>query len=250
MHVQSLWRYPVKSMQGESVEQLEVDVLGMAGDRRRAVVDAATGVSLSAKRYAALLLCRAWTIEGQVMITLPDGTEFPADATSAAEALSVLVNRHVVIRMAHREHAVRHEFPSQLPTGEGEPFIWEPGLEGFFDRAPLHLITTATLGEFSRLQPNSSFDVVRFRPNIVVETDETGFVENDWVGRDVRLGTVACHVLDTKPRCVMTTRPQGDLPRDSEVMKTIMQSNEGCGGIELRALEAGSLRHGDPVVLT
>lgn len=250
MHVQSLWRYPVKSMQGESVEQLEVDALGMAGDRRRAVVDAATGVSLSAKRYAALLLCSAWTIDGQVMIKLPDGTAFPADSTSAAEALSVLLNRQVVIRMAHRDHEVRHEFPSQLPTGEGEPFIWEPGLEGFFDRAPLHLITTATLGEFSRLQPNASFDVVRFRPNIFVETDETGFVENDWVGRDVRIGTVACHVLDTKPRCVMTTRPQGDLPRDSEVMQTIMQSNEGCGGIELRALEAGSLRHGDPVVLT
>jgi uncharacterized protein YcbX len=53
MHVQLLWRYPVKSMQGESVEQLEVDALGMAGDRRRAVVDAATGVSLSAQRYAA-----------------------------------------------------------------------------------------------------------------------------------------------------------------------------------------------------
>jgi uncharacterized protein YcbX len=250
MHVQSLWRYPVKSMQGESVEQLEVDALGMAGDRRRAVVDAATGVSLSAKRYAALLLCRAWTIEGQVMITLPDGTAFPADATSAAEALSVLLHRHVVIRMAHRDHAVRHEFPSQLPTGAGEPFLWEPGLEGFFDRAPLHLITTATLGEFSRLQPTSAFDVVRFRPNIVVETDATGFVENAWVGREVRLGTVACHVLATKPRCVMTTRPQGALPRDSEVMKTIRHSNAGCGGIELRALEAGRLRHGDPVVLT
>jgi uncharacterized protein len=54
----------------------------------------------------------------------------------------------------------------------------------------------------------------------------------------------------TAPCCVMTTRPQGDLPRDSEVMKTIMQSNKGCGGIELHVLDTGNLRRGDPVALT
>jgi uncharacterized protein YcbX len=75
MQVQSLWRYPVKSTQGEQVEQVEVGALGIAGDRRRAVVDAATGVSLSAKQYAALLLCSAWTIDGQVLIRLPNGAK-------------------------------------------------------------------------------------------------------------------------------------------------------------------------------
>ena len=62
--------------------------------------------------------------------------------------------------------------------------------EAFFDRAPLHLLTTATLGELRRLQPDSVFDRARFRPNFVVNTDETGFVENDWVDKDLDLGAI------------------------------------------------------------
>ena len=250
MKVLSLWRYPVKSMQGERLEQVDIGPNGMARDRQRAVVDPASGVSLSAKLYAVLLRCRAWTIDGQTMIGLPAGGEFPADSPDAAEALSELLKRQVVIQTFHTGHNVRHEFPAQSRTGEGEPVIREPGLEGYFDRAPLHLITTATLGEFSRLQPNSSFDPIRFRPNILVGTDETGFIENNWVRRNIHIGAVTCRVLDTKPRCVMTTRPQGNLSGDIEVMKTIVQSNGGCGGIELRALDSGILRTGDTVAVS
>ena len=138
MRVMELWRYPVKSMLGERLDQAEVGPRGVEGDRRRAVVDAESGVSLSAKRYAELLACRAWTTQDQVMIGLPDGSEFPADSTDAAEELSALISRRVVVRRAGTGHTVRHEFPTDLPTGEGEPFIWEPGLETFFDRASLH----------------------------------------------------------------------------------------------------------------
>ena len=74
--------------------------------------------------------------------------------------------------------------------------------EVFFDRAPLHLLTTATLGELRRLQPDSVFDRARFRPNFVVNTDETGFVENDWVDKDLDLGAVKplrLHYRSKKP---------------------------------------------------
>ena len=242
-----LWRYPVKSMLGEQLEQAELGPLGVEGDRQRAVVDAESGVSLSAKRYRELLGCRAWTTDGEVMIQLPDGSEFPVDSSRAAELLSRLLNRRVFIRRAGAARTVRHEFPKDATQGEGEPFIWEPGLEAFFDSSPLHLITTATLKAFARLQPESVFACARFRPNFLVASDEIGFIENDWVGRDLQLGAVKCHVSDHTARCVMTTRPQGDLPEDRDVIRAVLQANAGNVGVALRALDTGTLHPGDRV---
>lgn len=195
MRVMELWRYPVKSMLGERLDQAEVGPRGVGGDRRRAVVDVESGVSLSAKRYADLLRCRAWTAQDQVMIGLPDGSEFPADSTDAAEGLSALISRRVVVGTA------------------GTGFIWEPGLEASFDRAPLHLITTATLSELSRLQPDSGFERARFRLNLLVETDQEGFVE------------------------------------DPAIFRTIKQTNHGNAGIELQTEQSGTLHTHDPVTL-
>lgn len=249
MRVQSLWRYPVKSMQGEQLRESEATKVGFEGDRERAVVDMDTGVSLSAKRYGQLLLCRSWTTDEQVMIALPDGTEFPADSSSAAKALSALLHRNVTIKKASTEHEVAHEFPADIPTGEGEPFIWKPGLQRFWDRAPVHLITTATLFELGRIRPHTSFDIARFRPNFVVETQEKGFLEDRWVGKDLTAGAIRCRVVDRKPRCVMTTREQGTLAKDSNVLKTIAKSNDGNVGVELQVLEPGTLKVGDEVAI-
>jgi uncharacterized protein YcbX len=249
MKINEIWRYPVKSMLGERLDQAGVGLAGLDGDRHRAVVDAGSGVSLSAKRYPELLSCRAWTTDVRVIIGFPDGEEFAADSPEAAECLSQLLNRRVVVRAASVDQKVQHEFPTEIETGEGEPFIWEPGLEAFFDRSPLHLLTTATLRELSRRQPGSDFVRARFRPNFIVETDETGFVEDGWVGRDLSLGPLQCHVLDRKPRCVMTTHAQSDLPKDNEVIRTIVKENDGNAGIELRALGPGTLNAGDLVSL-
>jgi hypothetical protein len=249
MKVLEIWRYPVKSMLGEQLDQVEVGPNGVEGDRRRAVVDAESGVSLSAKRYSDLLRCRAWTNGDGVMIGLPDGSELVADSAQAADGLSDLLGRRVTVRSAGAGHEVRHEFPTDLAIGEGEPFIWEPGLEGFFDRAPLHLITTATLAELARLAPDSVFTRDRFRPNFLVQIDGTGFVEDSWVGKELTIGNVKCHVLDRKPRCVMTTRAQGDLAKDTDIIKTLVKNNEGNAGIELGTREPGVVRNGDRISL-
>ncbi len=249
MKVAEIWRYPVKSMLGEQLDQAEVEPGGIRGDRQWAVVDAESGVSLSAKRYAALLSCRAWTKDNAVMIGLPDGSEFPVGSSEAANELSTLLDRRVVTRSASSTQKIQHEFPTEITEGEGEPFLWEPGTEAFFDRAPLHLLTTATLDNLSRLQPGSAFHRARFRPNFVIDSDESGFVENDWVDQELILGSMKFLVIDFKPRCVMVTRPQGDLPKDVEVIRTIAKNNNGNVGVELRALESGTLYSGDDVVV-
>jgi len=152
-------------------------------------------------------------------------------------------------RSAQSTETIQNEFPTAITEGEGEPFLWEPGTEAFFDRAPLHLVTTATLRELRRLQPNSEFHRARFRPIFIIDTDQTGFVENEWVNRDLSLGSVKCVVIDHKPRCVMVTRHQGDLAKDIDVIRTILKYNDGIAGVELRALAPGTLHSGDAVVI-
>ncbi len=249
MKIVEIWRYPVKSMQGEELDRAELGPDGIQGDRHWAVVDAETGVSLSAKRYPELLTCRSWTKDSEIVIALPDGSEIPAGSTDAANGLSDLLGRKVITRSAESTHVIEHEFPTAITEGEGEPFLWKPGTAAFFDRAPLHLLTSATLGELRRLQPDSVFHRARFRPNLIIDTDETGFVENDWVNRELMLGSLKCEVIDHKPRCVMVTRCQEDLPKDVEVIKTILEHNGGNAGVELRALECGTIRCGDEVVI-
>ncbi len=247
MEITEIWRYPVKSMLGEQLDQANVGPGGIKGDRRWAVVDAESGVSLSAKRYADLLRCRAWTSDGEVMIRLPDSREHAAGSSKVARGLSDLLGRQVTTRSAEATETIQHEFPTAVTEGEGEPFLWEPGTEAFFDCAPLQLLTTGTLVELQRLLPASKVHRTRFRPNFLVETSEIGFVENDWVNKDVTLGSLRCQVYDDTRRCIMVALGQGDLPRDTEVIRAILKSNDGRAGVALKTLDSGMLRCGAKV---
>jgi hypothetical protein len=90
--------------------------------------------------------------------------------------------------------------------------------------------------------------VRRFRPNIVVETAETGFVENDWVGNAIEIGdNVLIEVIGPCPRCVMTTLPQGDLPRDPGILRTAVQHNQQNVGVYCTVVRGGTIRRGDQV---
>ncbi len=251
MFVRELWRYPVKSMGGEVLSEARVGSLGFVGDRQRAVVDPDSGVSLSAKRHGDLLLCRARTADGGVTIGLPDGSEFDADSAEATESLSDFLGRKVEVRKADAGEPVHHEYTTDTTTGEGDPMVVEaPGTDAFFDGLPVHLLTDATLREFTRLQPGSVFDRMRFRPNLLVHADEDGFVEDAWVGGQIIIGEVVFAAAAHKTRCVMTTRPQEHLEHDREVFKTVVASNERRAGIELEPISLGTIRAGDPVVVT
>ena len=247
MELTEIWRYPVKSMLGEPIDQADVRPGGIQGDRRWAVVDAESGVSLSAKRYAELLRCRAWTSDGEVMIGLPNGREYPAGSVQVADGLSDLLGRRVTTRSADATETIQHEFPTAVTKGEGEPFLYEPETEAFFDCAPLQLLTSATLLELQRLLPASIVHRARFRPNFLVKTSEHGFIENNWVNKDVTLGSLRCQVYDDTRRCIMVALAQGDLPRDTDVIRTILNSNEGRAGVALKTLDSGMLRCGAKV---
>jgi len=129
-------------------------------------------------------------------------------------------------------------------------FEMPPGT--FFDIAVMHLLTTATIDHLRALYPQGRFEARRFRPNIVVSTggEDTGFVENDWIGRTVAIGdSVQLAITEPCPRCVMITLPQGDLPKDSGILRTAAQHNSVNVGVYASVLGGGTIRRGDPVSL-
>ena len=122
----------------------------------------------------------------------------------------------------------------------------------FFDCATVHLLTTATLGRLHQLYPQGRFEVPRFRPNIVVAltSGEQDFVENAWVGHTLVLGdSVRLSITGPCGRCVMTTLPQGDLPKDSGILRTAVQHNRGNVGVYAAVVQSGTIRRGDRVSL-
>jgi uncharacterized protein YcbX len=113
-------------------------------------------------------------------------------------------------------------------------------------------VTTATLDRLRSLYPEGRFEPRRFRPNIIVATGPgtSGFVENDWVGREIAIGEhVRLRVTMATGRCVMTTLPQGDLPKDSGILRTAAQHNNAQIGVYAEVISGGPVRRGEPITL-
>jgi uncharacterized protein len=266
--VAAVWRYPVKSMMGEELNAAEVTARGLLGDRHFAVADAATGKVAGAKnprKWGNFFDFRANYLDPPqassklpaVRITLPDGTVLTSDDPELPKVLSRALGREVAFAEA-RDTAKPPTAEEYWPDMEGldyretvTDFDLPPGT--FFDIALVHLLTTATIDRLRVLYPQGRFEVRRFRPNIVISTgeDQQGFVENDWVGHTIAIGDqVRLRVTEPCARCVMTTLPQGDLPKDSGILRTAAQHNQVNVGVYADVIAAGTIRRGDPVTVT
>ncbi len=120
----------------------------------------------------------------------------------------------------------------------------------FFDGVTIYVLTTATPERLRELYPHGRFEVRRFRPNIVVVpgAGEQGFVENSWIDHTLAIGEeVRLRITGACPRCVMTTLPQGDLPRDLGILRTAAQHNQGNIGVYAAVLRGGTIRRGDAI---
>src|SRR5438034_738997 len=265
--VVALCRYPVKSMMGEELNSSEVTDRGLLGDRQFAVVDRATGKVGGAKnprKWGNFFDFRAAYLEppttgakiSPVRITLPDGTVLTSGQGDLEQILSRAFGRDVTFEEAR---------PGDRPSGATAEEYW-PDMAGldyrdtvtdfempagtFFDIAVVHLLTTATIDHLRALYPQGRFEARRFRPNIVVSTgpEERGFAENDWIGHTVIIGgSVRLAITEPCPRCVMTTLPQGDLPKDSGILRTAAQHNAVNVGVYASVLKGGTIRPGPPV---
>ena len=269
--VQELWRYPVKSMGGETLDAATIGSGGIDNDRGWALQESATGKVASAKNPRAFraLLEYAATVDGAtadatVTITGPNGFSVQTSDAHHATALSEAIGRPVTLERAGEVDAL---YESEWPDMEGLvisnmsldlPVAMSTEKTSFVDLAAIHLLSTASLHTLAALAPESGVDVRRFRPNLVIDTgDATGFVDTEWVGHDVAIGdSVVLRISDNATRCVMTTLAQGSLPQDRNVLKTLAVENQqefgglgrsACFGVYAEVVAGGSVRVGDEV---
>jgi len=210
MHVAELWRYPVKSLAGERLEQAEIRPDGMVGDRLVQVYDA-RGHVVTARKHPDLLGHRG---------TLgPDGEPridgWPWASPEAAAAIAQAVG-------------------------------WKARLERFtgeerFDILPLLVATDGAIAALG-------VDGRRLRPNIVVGGVD-GLGEREWPGRRLRIGEVEIAVAQLRARCVMTTYDPDTQVQDPGVLRRIVREFGGTMALDCAVVTAGAVRLGDPVTV-
>ena len=128
-------------------------------------------------------------------------------------------------------------------------FTSPPGT--YFDAFPIHLLTTASLEAMSRFNEAAVWDVRRFRPNFLIEAGAgiEGLVESEWVGKTLRIGSVAFKCEIPTMRCGMTMQAQRDLPKDSTVLRSIVKDAHQSLGIYASVITTGTVNQGDTVEL-
>ncbi len=214
MRVNEIWRFPVKSIGGEILHEAELTELGIAGDRAWSIFDLATGNTLTARRTPELLFATARVVEGELAITLPDGSEIGQGDHSS---LSAWLGRDVELRAAS-DHNAEVGGTYECPIGvadDAEWVSWQGPGGAFHDstRSRVSLVSESTLGDWDRR---------RFRTNIVTDgAGEDALVGSSVTIGGIRDGGVRLDVVKQIDRCVMVTRPQPDLDRDLDLLKTI-----------------------------
>ena len=240
-----IWRYPVKSMLGERLNEAEVGHLGLAGDRAYGVLDVRHGTVLSAKREPRLFTCAARYDDGELVIRLPDGTTV-TKGSSADERLTDLLGRPA--RLVAADDVPRARLEGEIDEDTGDASVWSAPAGTFFDASPLHLLTTSTLHGFRELYPEGDFDRRRFRANFVIDNGTSdGFVEETLIGGVVRVGAIVTKLTKPCSRCVMTSHAQADLSRDPGILRTIARANDNNLGVRAVVEQGGRVRTGDAV---
>jgi uncharacterized protein YcbX len=260
--IAAIHRYPVKSMMGEELNATKIGTKGLLGDRVFSVADLATGKVASAKnpsKWPALFSYRA-AFNGPLdngglppaRITFPDGSSVSTEDGEIETRLSASLGKPVRFLAGALTAGTLEEYWPDIDglarrdvvTDEAMP----PGT--FFDCAAVHFLTTATLDSLRSAYPEGRFETRRFRPNLVIETppELKGFPENEWDEKILAIGDeVKIKITGPCGRCVMTTLPQSDLPKDTGILKAAAKHNKARVGAYASVLQGGVIRVGDAV---
>ena len=238
-HIAELWRYPVKSMGGESCSSLELIPTGIAGDRQLAfeAADSPKGKPLlRAAARAAMLTVRA--------TTAPDGRVLLHTASGACIDID---DPDIALKLARELH---------LPPESALTLLRSP--RPLTDVRPVALHSSqiirqlATELDAARLPGlEFGFDHRRLRSNLVLNLlSREPLAEDQLAGRIVQIGNTArLRVTERIPRCrIVSLAPETASPNPA-VLKHLAREHNGRAGIYARPVTPGPLRIGDPILL-
>lgn len=281
-HIHELHRYPVKSLLGERLSSTTVGTNGFPGDRAWALRH--SGATLTGKKFPALMSATARFDEppsaerssAPVTITLPNGDarstsdvtinswlgdylNHPAELWPLVDPTDLEFYRRQASSATTPEaidaelRAVFSRLPDEplpdLASFPAELFEFDSPPGTYFDAYPLLIMSTNSLATLAANTPNAgqNFDQRRFRPNIVIAGLEGDFPENDLVGQHCKIGSVELSIEMPCPRCIMTTHPIDDVPKDPSIMRQLVQQNGGNLGVYARVVTGGIINEGDTI---
>ena len=234
--VRAIYRYPVKSMRGEALDEADVAWQGIAGDRGYAFVqsdDRSTFPYLTARelpdllRYTPRLANTSKPYTSPLLVTTPDGEEYPIGSEELRASIA-------------------HRYP-------GPFYLLRLGARATYDAAPLSLITTSTVAALGKAL-GMTFDPIRFRPSILVETpDGDPYPEQQWVGRVLAFGaesdSVEMRVSEPDIRCKMITLDPQTGVAEPRILAEVVRNIDGALGVYGLPQKIGRLRVGQNVHL-
>ena len=278
--VDSIFRYPVKSMMGEKIEETCVTSNGVLGDRVWAVRDEVRGGIRGAKKIPKLMqLSAAFIVEptgygsDPAAVTLADGEVIRTDDQNINARLSQALDHRVTIwpimpkeqldhyrRGAPDSDDLETELRQVFGRTTDEPLpdlsIFPPEIleyesppGTYFDAFPLLILSKRSLAAMNQRQPASIFDRKRFRPNLLIEDFNSvgDFPEEAWEGFRLKVGSVVLKAEVVCPRCVVTTHGFEKLPKDPSIMRALVKENNGNLGLYASVEEPGKISAGDKI---
>jgi uncharacterized protein YcbX len=234
-HVEAIFRYPVKSMAGERLEEVTLGWYGLDGDRRLAFrrAENRTGMPwLTASTFPDLVRFAPQRRENGAQgdlpthIRTPDGAEWPVFG---------------------------EELAAEIGRRYGAPVEMMQLRHGIFDEACVSVIASDTVSEIGRLA-GRSLDIRRFRPNVVVRLLRSGsFLEDEWVGGELSFGegdhAPAINVTMRDERCAMVNIDPDSATIATEVMKVVVRRNRNNAGVYGSVTRIGRLAVGQTIFL-
>lgn len=258
MEILELWRYPVKSMQGQRLSACTLEADGVLFDRAFGVHEVGRNTILTARREPRLLFAAAQVDEdGELVITLPGRERIEAGSPrdgrfpeAADAALSAWLGRPVeLISAADTPEAVAESF-ADATDDDSTPTSWTLPAGRFVDSLPLLIVTTASLASAAEGHPEGQWDLRRFRPNLLVGCEDAPWAEDSWAGSTVRTGDTEIAVVRRCARCAIPTRAQPGLDSDVAVYTSLAARHRATFGVLARVAKPGTITVGEAVVVS
>src|SRR6266496_6547731 len=253
--VESLWRYPVKSMRGEELEETFAGYPGVYGDRVFAFKSSASPTGFpyfTAREQRRLLQYRPrfrWSDKAARPVNLTEADSMGAGALSAdiselmvdvetPDGKTLAIDDPVLIEMLCSEIDKKHQLTLMRSH------------RALTDCRPVSIFSLQSARQLAE-ETETPIDKRRFRANVYVDlASDNGFAENDFVGRSLRIGSkVVVRILERDARCVMITLDPDTGEKTPAILKKVAQAHEGIAGVYGAVIVEGMLHKGDSIEL-